>query len=243
MIYSSKQNQLIKQIASLKDKKGRKQHGLYLVEGIKMVSEAIKFNMPVKYIVLTEGVSFDFSFTGFEVLTVTQAVFEYLSDEKTPQGVMAVISMPDLTVKPPKNNALILEGVSDPGNVGTIIRTAVASGYDTIYLINAVDPFSPKAVRSSMSGIFSINLCKCTLDEALKAIDGFDLIVADMGGENLFDFKPVNKYCIAVGNEANGISDELKDSASVILSIPMSDKTESLNVAVAASIMMYKLKY
>lgn len=243
MIYSSKQNPLIKKIASLKDKKGRKEHGLYLVEGVKMVSEAIKFKKSVKYIVLTENFSFDLLGLDCEVLTVTQNVFDFLSDEKSPQGVMAVISIPDLSVKPPLNSALILEGVSDPGNVGTIIRTAVASGYDTVYLVNAVDPFSPKAVRASMSGIYSVNLCKCTLSEALQAINGFDLIVADLKGNNLFDYKPTNKYCIAVGNEANGISSELRSSASVVLSIPMSDRTESLNVAVAASIMMYKLKY
>lgn len=243
MIYSSKQNSLIKMLASLKDKKGRKDNGLYLVEGVKMVSEAIKFNREIEYIVMAQSFEASRLDCNAKTITVTDQVFEYLSDEKTPQGVLAVIKIPEFTAKKPSSNAIVLDGVQDPGNLGTIIRTAVASGYSDIYLINCVDPYSPKVVRASMSGIYFVNLYKCDYDELLTVLDGWDLIVADLDGEDLFTFKPKNKFAIVIGNEGNGVSDTLREKANVTLTIPMSDKIESLNASVAASLMMYNLKH
>ncbi|MBE5743884.1 MAG: RNA methyltransferase [Clostridiales bacterium] len=242
MIYSSKQNSLIKMLASLKDKKGRRENGLYIAQGVKMVSEAIKFNQEIEYIVIAEGFDASFLDCNAKTITVTNQVFEYLSDEKTPQGVLAVIKIPEFTANKPNGNAIVLDGIQDPGNLGTIIRTAVASGYSDIYLINSVDPFSPKVVKASMSGIYFVNLYKCTYDELFQVIDGYDLIVSDLDGDNLFEFKPKNNYAIVIGNEGNGVSNELREKASVVLTIPMTDKIESLNASVAAALMMYNLK-
>ena len=241
MVYQSKQNPLIKKIYSLKDKKGRREHGLYIVEGLKMVTEAIKSNQEIDLIVVKEGVEFSFN-KDIELITVSAPVFDYLSDEKSPQGVLAVLKMPNLELKSPKANAILLDGVSDPGNLGTIIRTACASGYQDLYLVNCVDPYSNKTVRSSMSGIYFVNLYRCDYDSAFKVLSNHELIVGDLDGEDLFGYKPKKPYCIAVGNEANGISDAVKDKATKILTIPMSENSESLNVAVATSIMMYNLK-
>ena len=241
MVYESKQNPLIKKIASLKDKKGRREHGAYLVEGIKMVFEAVKYNQPICYVVITEGFKEPIPPCDAEVITVSRAVFEYLSDETTPQGILAVIKIPSNSVQKPIGNALLLDGVSDPGNLGTIIRTACASGYKDIYAVNSADFYSPKTVRASMSGIYFVNLYKCSYEEVFSVIDGLDLIVADIKGSNLFEFKPSKNFCIAVGNEANGLSKTVKDKASYTLTIPMSENSESLNVAVASSIMMYTL--
>ena len=241
MVYQSKQNPLIKSLNSLKDKKGRRELNAYMVEGKKMVFEAIKSNQPITYIVKEEGFLEEIPNCNAQIIIVTKQVFSYLSDEATPQGILAVIKMPSAEVKKPKNNAILLDGVSDPGNLGTIIRTACASGYTDIYAVNSADFYSPKTVRSSMSGIYFVNLYKCTYDEVFSAIDGLDLIVGDIKGENLFDFKPQKNFCIAVGNEANGLSSTVKDRADYTLTIPMSENSESLNVAVATSIMMYEL--
>lgn len=243
MIYSSKQNQLIKKIYSLKDKKGRKEEGQYVVEGLKMVNEAIKYNQKIALIVKAESFNLELLPSSSPEIIVTDSVFSYLSDEKTPQGVLAVIELENKPLKAPTKNALLLDGIQDPGNIGTIIRTAAAAGYQDIYLISCVDPYSPKAVRASMSGIYFVNIYKGDYNEVFDAIKNLDLIVADMNGENVFDYQVKNDYCIAVGNEANGVSQIVKDKANVVLSIPMSENVESLNAAVAISLMMYKLKY
>ena len=242
MIYTSKQNPIIKEIASLKDKKYRQKYGLYIAEGIKMVNEAIKYGMAIDKIVATESALASIMPSSYQTIIVSDEVFKFLSDEMTPQGALAIIKINSTAIKAPKNNALILDNVQDPGNMGTIIRTACALGYYDLYLINSVDPYSSKVVRASMSGIYFANLYKCTLDECLKDLNNHKLIVADMKGESLNDYKINGNYAIAVGNEANGISKELLNKADLVLKIPMEERSESLNVAIASAIMMYKLK-
>ena len=242
MVYSSKQNPLIKEIASLKDKKHRYNLGLYIAEGIKMVNEAIENGLPIKYVVATENAIQYIKNGDYELLTVTDSVLSYLSEEMTPQGALAVIKIPNLEVKKPTGNAIVLDGVSNPGNVGTIIRTANAFGYKDIYLLNCADPFSGKTVRSSMSGIYFVNLYKTTHEELKSVLEGYKIIVADMSGESLDEFKVNGNFAIVVGNEGNGISKETFAMADCVVKIPMDEKAESLNVSVASSIMMYKLK-
>ena len=242
MVYSSKQNPLIKEIASLKDKKHRNALGLYIAEGVKMVNEAIENGLPIKYVVATETALSSIIPNGYEVLTVTDSVLSYLSEEMTPQGALAVIKIPNLEVKKPNGKAVVLDGVSNPGNVGTIIRTANAFGYKDIYLINCADPYSGKTVRSSMSGIYFVNLYKTSYEELKTVLNGYKIIVADMSGESLDEFKIDGNFAIVVGNEGNGISKEMFDMADSVVKIPMDEHSESLNVAVASSIMMYKLR-
>ena len=241
MIYSSKQNALIKKIASLKDKKGRREHGLYIVEGVKMVSEAIKYGQDIDCIVISERC--DFVAPGsVETITVTEQVFSYLTGEVTPQGVLAVIKIPENSLTTPSGNAIILDGLQDPGNMGTIIRTASACGYSDIYLLSCVDAYSPKAVRASMSGIYFVNIHKCEVENLKALLSGFEIIVADFGGKNLFEYTPSGSYAIVIGNEGNGVSDEVKSLADTVLTIPMDSKIESLNASVACALMMYNLK-
>lgn len=208
-----------------------------------MVSEAIKFNQEIEYIVMAESFDANRLDCTAKVITVTDQVFEYLTDEVTPQGVLAVIKIKNVAPRNPISNAIVLDGIQDPGNLGTIIRTAVACDYKDIYLINTVDAYSPKVVRASMSGIYSINLYKCDYDNLFEVLKGYDLIVSDLDGDNLFDFKPNKPFAIVIGNEGNGVSEELKRRANHVLTIPMSEKIESLNASVAAALMMYNLRY
>ncbi len=242
MVYSSKQNPLIKEIASLKDKKHRNALGLYIAEGVKMVNEAIENGIEIKYVVTTETALQLIKPTSVETLVVTDSILEYLSEEMTPQGALAVIKIPNQKDKKPNGNAIILDGVSNPGNVGTIIRTANAFGYKDIYLINCADAYSGKTVRSSMSGIYFVNLYKTTYSEIKSVLNGYKIIVADMSGESLDEFKVDGNFAIVVGNEGNGISKEMFEMADKVVKIPMDEHAESLNVAVASSIMMYKLR-
>ena len=156
---TSKNNECIKRIASLKEKKGRREQGAYLVEGIKQVREALAGGLPVEQVVLSERYAGDpLPVPPEKQLLVSEAVFAKLSEEASPQGVLAVLRVPACTPRPPKGNSLLLDGIADPGNLGTIIRTANGAGYEDIYLKNCTDPFSPKCVRASMSGIFFVRL-------------------------------------------------------------------------------------
>ncbi len=242
MVYTSIQNPLIKEIASLKDKKHRAKKGLYIAEGVKMVNEAISFNKDIEYIVSVSETLPLISKTNAKILEVTPKVFKYISDETTPQGVLAVLKIPSMAVKKPIGNCLLLDGVSDPGNLGTIIRTACAFNYKDIYLLNCVDPYSNKVVRASMSGIYNVNLYKGDFLSIKQVLSGYSVIAGDLNGENLNDFTPPKNFCIAVGNEANGLSNEVKSLANNIVTIKMDNNQESLNVAIATAILMYKLK-
>ena len=238
MIITSKSNQLIKDIAKLSDKKFRKERGLYLVEGVKPVNECIAAGCEIDRIVCTE----ELLYTYPSAQGVSESVFGAISSEKTPQGVLAVVKIPENELKPPKNSCILLDRLQDPGNLGTIIRTANAAGYSEIYLINCTDTYSPKAVRASMSGIFFVKVYSGTEQEILNALNGVPLVCADMHGEDIFRFAPPEKFCLCIGNEGGGISTEIMNRAEYKVKIPMSNTCESLNAAVSAGIAMYQLK-
>ena len=239
---TSKQNLLIKEIRSLKDKKNRDALKVYVLEGVKPVLEAIKFGVVIREILVTEKAESLVKGCGFSVQLVSEEVFKSVSEEVTPQGVLAVCYQPKNALKSPKNSALLLDGVSDPNNVGAIIRTAVASGYNDIYMTSdCADAYSQKSVRCSMSGVFRANIMRGSLEEILKVID-LPICVADMGGENVFELKDKKDVCLVIGNEGHGVSKDLKEKASLIVSIPMQNDMESLNASVSAGILMYALK-
>lgn len=238
MIITSRVNPLIKTVASLSDKKFRRQLNLYIVEGVKSVRECISSGAEIDKIICTpENESL---FEGTTV--VSESVFKSISDEKTPQGVLAVVKIPKTRIKPPDGNSLLLDCLQDPGNLGTVIRCANAAGYTDIYLINCTDPYSPKAVRASMSGIFFVNLYIGSREEIFEALKASPLICADMDGENIFKFRPPEKFCLCIGNEGGGISSEVMAKAAYTVKIPMRETCESLNAAVSAGIAMYALK-
>lgn len=230
---------MIKETISLKEKKFRKEKKCFLVEGAKMVSECRKSGLKIERIFVSEnyhGETDDFA------IRVSDEIFARLSDEKSPQGILCVVKIPEKSLCPPRESCLFLDGISDPGNMGTIIRTANAAGYRELYLAECTDPYSPKSVRASMSGIFFVNLYTATRKEILSALADVPILAADMNGKNIFDFSPPKKYALAIGNEANGISEEVFKAAEYTLKIPMQASQESLNAAVSAGIAMYILK-
>lgn len=239
---TSKQNGLIKQIRSLSDKKYRDNLNLYLVEGIKLVNEAISLSLAVKTVVCTQKALPKLSLHGITAELVSDEVFKSISEDVTPQGALAVVEKPNQALKAPSGNCLLLDGVADPSNVGAIIRTAVASGYNDVYLTETcADQYSPKTVRTSMGGVFRVNVYRASIDQLLSVIDK-PIVVADMCGENAFEFKKNSAVCLVIGNEGHGVSKTVKDKASFTVKIPMENGMESLNAAVSAGILMYAIK-
>lgn len=243
MILTSKNNPLIKETASLKDKKGRKQTGLFLVEGVKMTRECERSGLEIERVFVSETFVDELPLAEEKIVRVSQGVLRVLSDEKTPQGVLCRVKKPKITLAAPASACLLLDGVSDPRNLGAIIRTANAAGYREIYLTDdCADPYSPKSVRASMSGVFFVKLYEGTREEIFSVLGDTPIVVADMHGENAFAFSAPEKFALAIGNEANGVSKAVEDRASYTVKIPMESTQESLNAAVSAGILMYLLK-
>ena len=245
MILTSKNNPLIKETAALKEKKGRREQGAFLVEGVKMVRECQKSGLEIEKIFLTPTFQENNSSEVFDeekLVLVSDDVMLRISDEKTPQGIVARVKIPEKKLGKPQGKCLLLDGVSDPGNVGTIIRTANAAGYEEIYLTEeCADPYSPKSVRASMSGIFFTKIHRATRDEVLSVLSDTPIVVADMGGVNVFSFHAPKRFALAIGNEANGISQAVRNRAAHTVKIPMQATQESLNAAISAGIIMYVL--
>lgn len=240
MIILSRQNPLVKELASLKEKKGRRRTGTFLVEGHKMVREAVASGMDVVRLILREDYAGETY--GLPAVRLGRDAFAAVCDEKTPQGIAAEVAIPLRSVQPPQGRCLLLDGLQDPANVGAIIRTAVAAGYEDVYLAGCADPFSPKSVRASMSGVFFARIMQGTQEEILSAIAGMSVIAADMGGEDVFSYVAPEKFCLAVGSEGSGLSALVRSRADVTVRIPMDARTESLNAAVSAGILMYALR-
>ena len=240
MVIVSKNNPVVKELASLKEKKGRRERGTFLVEGAKMVHECVNSTLEVVRLIVHEDYTGETY--GLPTVILGMDALRAVCDEKTPQGVCAEVKIPHFGIAPPKGRCLFLDGVADPANVGAIVRTAVAAGYEELYLADCADPYAPKAVRASMSGVFFAKLMQGSREELLDILQGVSLIAADMDGEDVFSFTPPEKFCIAIGNEGNGLTDEVKNWAKHTVKIPMGPHTESLNAAVSAGIMMYELK-
>ncbi|MBQ9728277.1 MAG: RNA methyltransferase [Clostridia bacterium] len=242
MILTSKNNPLIKETVSLKEKKGRKQLGLFLVEGVKMAVECQRSGLETDRVFIAQSYQGENPFPEEKTVTVSDDVFRFLSDEKTPQGILCRVKLPTPALKTPTGKCLLLDGVSDPGNVGAIIRTANAAGYREVYLTReCADPYAPKSVRASMSGLFFTELYIGEKADILAVLSDTPMIVADMSGENVFTFSAPKRFALVIGNEGNGISAEVSQKATHTVKIPMRETQESLNAAVAAGITMYAL--
>lgn len=244
MIITSKDNEIIKNIKKLKEKKYRLDS--YIVEGIKMVKEAISENQEIALIAIREDFKIDFDTKKIKIVTISNKIFNDISDVKTPQGILAVIKKnQNNQIETNSDYILALDSLQDPGNMGTIIRTADSANINQI-IINktTVDPYSPKVIRSTMGAIYRTNIIevedlKATLKE--MKLKGFQIITTDLKAtRSIYDINYNNKTVVVIGNEANGVSQEILQTADKKVIIPMLGKTESLNASIAASIMIYE---
>lgn len=247
IVISSTSNEKFKYIRSLSKKKARTEHGEYTVEGIKSARDAHEAGA-VSVFAVSESFynteSFDFG--EAQVYVVKDEIFPKLCDTQTPQGIIAIAKM---HTKTPSFSAdklyIYCDGISDPGNAGTIIRTADAAGCGgVIFSKGSVDIYSPKTVRASMGSFFRMNIyggADVSLIDTLKS-SGFSIICGALG-ENTIDYSLADMTkptVIVVGNEANGISREVLQKADKCVKIPIYGGAESLNAGVAAAVMMYE---
>ena len=247
---SSTSNKKIKEVRELMRKAGeRRKRGLFVVEGIKMFLEIPPEDMLEAYVsesfmrTCPAEAKVKLKFTSHE--TVTDTVFEYMSDTRTPQGILAVVRMKKYD-RLCGSAFVILDRLQDPGNLGTIFRTAEAAGIDGILMDNeTVDIYNPKVVRSTMGAIFRVPFMytddlKSSIDELKKS--GVKVFAAHLNGEKYYDEADYqNPSAFIIGNESAGISDEIAACADELIKIPMKGSVESLNASVAASILMYEL--
>lgn len=242
---TSLKNPKVQTWKGLKERKGRKETGCFLVEGRKMAEEVLRSGFEVTALLMAEGFTPDFALPdGIASYILPEHVFAAVCDTKTPQGIAAVVRMRDSLAT--GNRLVALDGVQDPGNVGTILRTADAAGFDGVLLSEqCADVFSPKVLRATMGSIFRMGV-RVTDDLpgelASLARDGFSILSSQLDGTPFYDREPVgDRFVLVIGSEGNGVTEEVKQVATHRVKLPMRGGAESLNAAVAAGIMMYEL--
>ncbi|EJT6476670.1 RNA methyltransferase [Clostridium perfringens] len=245
----SKNNNLFKEIKKLKEKKHRIKSNKYLIEGLRFVEEAIKSKVSIDSIIFTESFKeknpelFLKINENIKLIQMNEALLKQLCSTENPQGIVGVINMQNKELKSGELVVLV-DKVKDPGNMGTIIRTAHAAGAAGIVMTKGtVDIYNDKTLRSTMGSIFYIPIVEDDSLDFVKSLkkEGYKLVVSSLQGKNnFFEENLQGKVMIAVGNEGNGVSDEVYDIADIKVKIPMPGEAESLNVAVATSIMIYE---
>lgn len=239
MFYSSVQNNKIKELGKLNTKKYRDKTGLFLVEGEHLIVEAYNSGY-LKEVLLLEGNSISLD---VKVNYVSEIVMKFLSSLDTPTNMIGVCHKKENEIKGDK--LLVLDDVQDPGNLGTIIRSSVAFNIDTIILSEkCVDIYSPKVLRASQGMVFHINFVICSLAETLMMLknDEYQVLGTRVtSGNDLKSLEKKKKFAIIMGNEGNGVRQTLLDLCDEYIYIKMNQNCESLNVAVATSIILYEL--
>ena len=239
MTYTSIDNKKIKELKKLNMKKYRDESDLFLVEGEHLVLEAYKKGV-LKELLLEENTKLDLD---VETSYLSKNVLKYISELDTPNNIIGVCKK--IEEKELGNKVLVLDDIQDPGNLGTIIRSAVAFNIDTVVLSNnTVDIYNSKVIRASQGMIFNINILKRDLNEFIPEIkeEGYKIYATKVdNGKSLKSLEIENKFAIIMGNEGNGVHKNLLDLADVYLYIDMNKDCESLNVAIATSIILYEL--
>ena len=246
---TSRKNPLLEHIRRLDSGPYRRQCGAFLCDSPKLVDEALRHGVTVTCVVVSDGVALPEHLPeGVRCVSVPADVMASLSPQRTPQGMLAVCALSDTA--PPATLApgryIVLDGVQDPGNVGTVLRTLDAAGFDGCILTpGCADPFGPKALRATMGSVFRVPVC-CVGNtvETVQALNarGYATLAAALDGENFYRRAPLPaRLCVLIGNEGAGLTKQAQDACTHRFRLPMRGGAESLNAAVAAAVMMYDL--
>ena len=239
-VITSSSNSKVKYWSSLSQKKYRDLEGVYLVEGEHLVLEAIRKNLVVEIIACED---YQVNYLG-DIYYVTYDILKKISKVETPQKVMAVIRKKEFSII--GNKVLVLDRVQDPGNLGTIIRSAVAFNIDTIILSeDSVDLYNEKVIRSTEGMLFNINVLRRDLKSFIPKLkeDNYKIVGTRLtSGMKVKDYIFPKRVALVMGNEGNGISSEVLSLCDDFVYVPMNEACESLNVGVAASILMYEME-
>ena len=266
MKITSVNNDLIKDTAKLLKSKYRDETGLFLIEGEKGVEEALETGVEVERIFILESYNNDIAneikqsrknisrllqtspSSDALIIETTEAILSKISDAKSAPKIIAVAKQTQQDIKLFKeyNKVVLLEGIKDPGNLGTILRTSVAFGFEGVVLYgDTVDLYNPKCVRSAVGNLWKIPVIKISKQEDLKSLfDKHERVATLPKGENVINLKkysPSEKILIMFGSEADGLSEELKSFATKNITIEMKENVESLNLSISVAVIMYKL--
>lgn len=245
----SKDNEKFKTIKSLLASKKRYKEKKYLAEGLRTVELALEHGADIDMVILREGSEFDLDLKDLRVHTLSKDLYDQVSDTENSQGIMAVVKTKDLSIDdfdPTRyRRVLVLDRLQDPGNVGTIIRTADAMGFDLICMTKGcVDVYNPKVVRSAMGSGFYMDLLMESQEAILSILKGagLQIVSSSLNTDNYYDEVTYADRCaLVLGNEANGINDFWVENSDLLVKIPMYGKAESFNVAISGALLMSKM--
>ena len=253
-VITSKDNEFVKHVKKLKEKKYRDQSQEFIIEGIKLVKEAIEEKANIKQIIICDNcensgiISKDlmYEIAKYNCVYVTENILKTMSDVNAPQGIMAIIGRNnnENNIDYSQDIIVALDDIQDPGNFGTILRTVDSIGLNQILVSKGTaDCYNPKVVRSTMGAIFRIKIIECEdLEQTLKETqkNNFKIVVSSLQTNNsLYDIN-FDKKVIIIGNEANGVEPQIQEMADEKIKIPMLGKTESLNASIATGIILYE---
>ena len=241
---TSRKNPLLQQVKKLlSSRKAREEAGLFAADGTKLLAEAVKYFPGLETVILSDGVEAEVP-ASVRVVRVPGDVMESISPMQTPQGALFLCRLPEKHGFMPKAGMLILDGIQDPGNLGTMLRTADALGVRVALLEGCADPYSHKVVRASMGAVFRTPVVQTSWAEVSAACKAADIPVAVTAlSERASDIRSadVKSMVVVIGSEGQGVRREILDAADAELIIPMTAHCESLNAAVAASIVMWQM--
>lgn len=259
MIINSKDNEKIKYTKSLLKSKNRNKEKKFIIEGYRIVTLAIDCDAKLEYVFINED--FENKKEHIELLEIlksknikvyktTNKLFENFIDTENTQGIIGVVKFNTNTLesnfKKENKFVLVLDRIQDPGNMGTIIRTADACGVDLIIALKGcVDIYNPKVIRSTMGSIFDMNIVYENQDEAINFLknNGFSIVSSYLDTDNYYNnISYNNKTVLVIGNEANGINNDIILNSDTLVKIPIYGKAESLNAAISSAILMYEIK-
>ena len=256
---SSKDNERVKYTKSLLKSKNRQKESKYIIEGYRILTLAIECEADLDYVFINETFEEKKEHKNFlnilgekniKVFRTTNKIFKELVDTENTQGILGVIKFKERkiehNIKCDNKFILILDRIQDPGNMGTIIRTADAAGVDAIIALKGcVDIYNPKVIRSTMGSIFDMNIIHCTQEECLKELKSkdFKIVSSFLNTDNFYhETKYHDRTALVIGNEANGVNDDLIEGSDLLVKIPIYGNAESLNAAISSAILMYEIK-
>ena len=253
-VITSKDNELVKHIRKLKDKKYRDESNEFIIEGTNLIEEAVKEKAKIKKVIICENTTKTYEIptnirleiAKYECIYVSEKIFNLITQVTNPQGIMAIVekTAKEDEIDYEQDLIVMLDDIQDPGNLGTILRTIDSIGLKQIIVSKeTADAFNPKVVRSTMGAIFRIKIIESkNLIDTIKNIKKhhFKLVVTSLQTENTIYDINYSKKIIVIGNEGNGVSKEIQDMADEKIKIPMLGKTESLNASVATGIVLYE---
>ena len=242
---TSRKNPLLQQVKKLlSSRKTRQEAGLFAADGTKLLDEAVKFCPGLDTVILSEGVEAKVP-DHVKVIRVPGDVMESISPMETPQGALFLCKLPEKTKFQPQKGCVILDGIQDPGNLGTMLRTADALDVPLVLLEGCADPYSHKVVRSSMGAVFRTPVIQSTWTEVHAACKDAGIPIAVTAlSDRAKDIRSaaLSQMAVVIGSEGQGVRKEILEAADAELIIPMNPHCESLNAAVAATIVMWQMK-